>query len=59
MTEKEKLKIFNRQGVDVCCIGCGVQLRGTDDFAEVEYIRTKRGTNLFVHKKCVQKVWRK
>ena len=47
-------------GVDmVCPCLLYTSLRGTDDFAEVEYIRTKRGTNLFVHKKCVQKVWRK
>lgn len=31
---------------------------GSDELADVEYIKTKRGTEVFLHRGCFEKVWR-
>lgn len=40
------------------CEGCGSEIRESDA-AEVEYVKTKRKTELFMHKACVNKMWKK
>lgn len=40
------------------CPGCKEYIRGSDELADVEYIKTKRGTEVFLHRGCFEKVWR-
>lgn len=39
------------------CEACHKKIE-PDEASEVEYVKTKRGTQLFIHKKCIEKVWR-
>lgn len=43
----------------VFCEGCEEEIYSDQDLSDVEYVKTKRGTDLFIHKECVEKVWRK
>lgn len=43
----------------VRCQGCGKEIRSNDDLAGVEYVKTKRGTDLFFHTDCMNKVWKR
>ncbi|MFR1761876.1 hypothetical protein [Frisingicoccus sp.] len=38
------------------CEGCGVKI-SESDVSDVEYVRTKRKTEMFIHKACVSRVW--
>ena len=38
------------------CEGCGEKIREQDALG-VEYVKTKRKTEMFIHKACVCKVW--
>lgn len=53
-------KIDCRGGVicKVKCEGCGKDIRSDQDLSDIEYVKTKRGSNLFIHKACVGQVWR-
>ncbi len=45
-----------RQICEVLCQGCGERISSAD--AEgVEYVKTKRGTELFFHTRCAGAVW--
>lgn len=39
------------------CEGCGATILSTDA-PDVEYVKTKRRSELFIHKDCVDEVWR-
>ena len=41
-------------GAEPTCPVCGKEIRESD-LEKVEYIKTKRGTVIFVHTKCVKK----
>lgn len=58
MTENEKKKRIHKSPWDVICPGCGKQIHESDDLSEVEYVRTKRATDVFFHRGCVDKVWK-
>lgn len=47
----------NRQIRKVNCQGCGKEIRSTDDLSDVEYVKTKRGSEFFFHTVCRDKVW--
>lgn len=51
------LDMKNRQIQKVNCQGCGKEIRSTDDLGEVEYVKTKRGSEFFFHVACRDKVW--
>lgn len=38
------------------CEGCGATIQESDA-SDVEYVKTKRRSELFIHKGCVNKVW--
>ncbi|MCI8276298.1 MAG: hypothetical protein HFI66_11970 [Lachnospiraceae bacterium] len=42
----------------VRCHGCGAELRSISDLYGVEYVKTKRGTEIFFHTKCMNDVWK-
>lgn len=58
---KNKLKrlgeIWNISDEDkkVKCPVCGKEIKESDDLKDVEYVKTKRGTEIFIHTKCVSK----
>lgn len=58
MTEAQLKGIFERQHRKVSCPGCGKEIQEGDDFSEIEYIKTKSGTQLFIHRACIEKVWK-
>lgn len=58
MTEDGVKRIFRRQTEKVVCPGCGKKIKETDDFSGIGYVKTKRGTHIFLHKSCLDKVWR-
>lgn len=41
----------------VLCQGCGEELKETE-LRGVEYVKTKRGTDIFFHTECADKVWK-
>ena len=46
-----------RQVCKVKCQGCGEIIFSDQDLANVEYVKTKRGTDLFFHSGCANRVW--
>lgn len=42
----------------VKCEGCGKYICSDEDLSDVEYVKTKRGTDLFFHTGCMNKVWK-
>lgn len=38
--------------------GCGNVIAEEEDLSKVEYVRTKRATDVFFHTACMGKVWR-
>lgn len=42
----------------VRCQGCRKDICSDDDLKSVEYVKTRRGTELFFHKSCADKVWK-
>ncbi len=58
MTEKQKKAIMLRENGQICCQGCGEIIHPeTDNLDEVEYVKTKRGSNWFFHTQCAGNVW--
>lgn len=50
-----------KRGLKVCtvnCQGCGKKIPSDGILDDVEYVKTKRGTELFFHTGCMKKVWR-
>lgn len=54
----DKIKIIRQHGGKVVCPGCGKEIHDDDDLIQVEYVRTKRKTDVFFHTGCMDKVWR-
>lgn len=42
---------------EVHCQGCGDRISSEEDLSEVEYVKTKRGSEFFFHAACRDKVW--
>lgn len=42
----------------VCCQGCGKKIQSDGDLKDVEYVKTKRGSEWFFHRGCMDKVWK-
>ena len=54
-------KVTNKN-TPVCkvkCQGCGKEIRSDDGLTDVEYVKTKRGTEIFFHTSCMDKVWKR
>lgn len=58
MTDKAKKKILLSHRSPVTCPGCGKAIAEEEDMSKVEYVRTKRRTDVFFHTECMEKVWR-
>ena len=56
--KKKKLTDYWEWNHPVICPGCGKEIRPDDDMSKVEYVRTKRKTDIFFHTACMDKVWR-
>ena len=41
----------------VRCQGCGRYICSDSDLADVDYVKTKRGTELLFHRECAGHVW--
>lgn len=41
----------------VSCQGCGKYIQSDDSLEKVEYVKTRRGTEMFLHTGCLEKVW--
>lgn len=42
----------SREDIKICCPVCGEELK-EDKLNGVEYVKTKRGTEIFIHTDCV------
>lgn len=53
---------MKRSGAKICCQGCGKVICDDDleqaDFSDVQYVKTKRGTEFFFHTGCADEVWK-
>lgn len=69
MTKENRAEIVRRlaaQGMNSSQIarktgfspGCGNVIAEEEDLSKVEYVRTKRATDVFFHTACMGKVWR-
>lgn len=58
MTDKAKKKIIASHRSPVICPGCRKVIAKDGDLDGVEYVRTKRATDVFFHTACMEKVWR-
>ncbi len=58
MTDQQKRKHLEKHKSPVICPGCGKTIYPDDDLRCVEYVRTKRRTDVFFHRECMDKVWR-
>lgn len=52
-----KRKALQKHFSEVRCPGCGRPIDGSDDMSKIEYVRTKRATDVFFHTECFGKVW--
>lgn len=59
MTDAAKKKALRKHRGDVLCPGCRKVINDTDDMSTIEYVRTKRATDVFFHTECFGKVWKK
>lgn len=57
MTGNKIKRILRAHRSPVNCPGCGKEIKESDDMDGVEYVRTKRKTDVFFHTKCIGKVW--
>lgn len=57
MTDEQKKRVLHKHRCAVTCPGCGETISEDDDMSEVEYVRTKRATDVFFHTRCMNKVW--
>lgn len=57
MTDNAKKKILRSHRSPVMCPGCGKVISEEEDLSKVEYVRTKRKTDVFFHTECMDKVW--
>ena len=55
---KKKKRIISRHLSAVICPGCRKEITEDEDLSKVEYVRTKRATDVFFHTTCMEKVWR-
>lgn len=51
------LKRLRKAGA-ICCEGCGGVIYEKEPECTLGYVKTKRGTEIIIHKKCLDKVWR-
>ncbi len=58
MTNEQKKKRLESSSSPAVCPGCGCTIKSDDDLSNVEYVRTKRKTDIFIHTGCMNKVWR-
>ena len=58
ITDRAKKKIILRHLSPVICPGCRKEITEDEDLSKVEYVRTKRATDVFFHTACMEKVWR-
>lgn len=58
ITDRAKKKIISGYLSPVICPGCGKEIAEDEDLSKVEYVRTKRATDVFFHTACMEKVWR-
>ena len=42
----------------VRCQGCGEEIRSDGDLENIEYVKTRRGSEYFFHTGCVESVWK-
>jgi len=54
-----RLDARKRPVCKVRCQGCGQEIRSDDDLDGVEYVKTKRGTDIFFHAACMDRVWKR
>lgn len=47
MTDQAKKKALNKHFSEVLCPGCGQAIRESDDMSRIQYVRTKRATDVF------------
>lgn len=57
MTDEAKKKILLKHWGPVTCPGCHSEIRASDDMSKIEYVRTKRRTDVFFHTGCFENVW--
>lgn len=57
MTNEAKKKVLGKHLGTVTCPGCGKEIKKDDDLTNVEYVRTKRATDVFFHTECFEKIW--
>lgn len=55
---RKKKRIESHWDHPVICPGCGKEIKPDDDMGNVEYVRTKRKTDIFFHTECMEKVWK-
>lgn len=56
MNIKQRIKAINK----VCGQGCSEVIDPeTVDLSEVQYVKTKRGSEIFFHTACTDKVWQR
>lgn len=58
MQSKDKKKRIRAQIGEVRCQGCKEKIQENDDLSQVEYVKTKRGSEWFFHSECMDKVWK-
>jgi hypothetical protein len=49
-----KKKLDNNSKFKCTCPVCGKEITTDSDFTDIEYVKTKRGTEIFIHQDCVR-----
>lgn len=57
MTEQAKKRALSKYPDGVACPGCGKTIEQDADLKEIEYVRTKRKTDIFFHRDCFGTIW--
>lgn len=57
MTDKQKKAAIRKHLEKIYCPGCGKEINEGTDMAKIEYVKTKRKTEVLFHTKYFGKVW--
>lgn len=62
MKDSEKRRLIRKKtdfGLKLYCQGCGEKICEDDDLSDVEYVKTKRKSEIFFHTGCLPNIWRR
>ena len=61
MNQTELQRLVERKtksGRKIFCSGCGKEIREDENLTSLQYVKTRRGNEIFFHGRCMKKLFR-